>query len=81
MPAPTGLRLIQKAREEIKNERIFQQWVVQLPLMGYAGTFTSFADYKARVTGANIDCRPTAVIEAELDEVERQFQEGGDNGA
>lgn len=70
--------LIKKAREETKNERIFQQWVVQLPLMGYTGTYVSFADYKDRVTGANIDRRSTVEIMAEIDEIERQLQEGGD---
>lgn len=78
MPAESGLALIKKAREETRNERIFQQWVVQLPWMGYTGSFTSFADYKDRVTGANIDRRSTAEIMAEIDEIERQLQEGGD---
>ena len=40
--------------------------------------FTGFADYKDRVTGANIDRRPTAEILADLDEVERELQKGGD---
>ena len=78
MPAERGLDLIEKAREETRNERIFQQWVVQLPLMGYTGVYVGFADYKDRVTGANIDRRPTAEIMAEVDEIERQLQEGGD---
>ena len=78
LPAEPGLDLIKKAQEEIRNERIFQQWVVQLPWMGYTGTFLSFADYKDRVTGANIDRRPVAEIMAEIDEIERQLQEGGD---
>lgn len=78
MPAECGLDLIEKAKEETRNERIFQQWVVQLPLMGYTGIYVGFADYKDRVTGANIDRRPTAEIMAEVDEIERQLQEGGD---
>ena len=78
MPAESGLDLIEKAREETRNERIFQQWVVQLPLMGYTGIYVGFADYKDRVTGANIDRRSTAEIMAEIDEIERQLQEGGD---
>jgi len=78
LPAERGLDLIEKAREETRNERIFQQWVVQLPLMGYTGVYVGFADYKDRVTGANIDRRPTAEIMAEVDEIERQLQEGGD---
>ena len=67
-----------KAMEKDREDRIFQQWVVQLPWMGYTGTFLSFADYKDRVTGANIDRRSTAEIMAEIDEIERQLQEGGD---
>jgi len=78
LPAESGLDLIKKAREETRNERIFQQWVVQLPLMGYTGMYVGFADYKDRVTGANIDRRSTAEIMAEIDEIERQLQEGGD---
>lgn len=50
--------------------------------MAYTGSFVSFADYKDRVTGANIDRRSTAAIEKDLDEVERELQRGGDeNGA
>ena len=78
MPAGPGLDLIEKAQEETRTERIFQQWVVQLPLMGYTGTYVGFADYKDRVTGANIDRRSAAEIMAEADEIERQLQEGGD---
>jgi hypothetical protein len=39
--------------------------------------YISFADYKDRLTGANIDRRSVAEIMAELDEVERQLQKGG----
>lgn len=72
-----ALELIRKAREKDRDERIFQQWVAQLPMMAFTGTVVSFADYKDRVTGANIDRRPTAEIEKDLDEVERSLQEGG----
>lgn len=74
----TGMALISKAREKDRDERIFQQWVVQIPIMAFTGNFVSFADYKDRVTGANIDLRPTADINADLDEVERELQEGGE---
>lgn len=68
--------------EKTQEERIFQQWCAQLPIMAYTGQPVSFADYKDRVTGANIDRRTTAEIMHELDEVEKQFMEGGDdNGA
>ena len=72
----TGLGLILKAIEQERDARIFQQWVVQLPHMGKEN-FISFADYKDKLTGANIDRRSTAEILAELDEVERQLQKGG----
>jgi hypothetical protein len=45
--------------------------------MAVSGEVESFTDYKERVTGANIDRRSTTEILAELDEVERAFQEGG----
>lgn len=63
--------------EKDREERIFQQWVAQLPMMAFSGKPISFADYKDRVTGANIDRRPTAEILAELDDLERELQEGG----
>jgi hypothetical protein len=75
--AETGLALILKAMEKERDDRIFRQWTAQLPVMGYTGVFVSFDDYKARVTGANIDRRSVAEIEADLDEVERQLQKGG----
>lgn len=72
-----GLELIAKALEKEREDRIFQQWVVQLPVMAYTGKPVSFADYKDRVTGANIDRRSTAELMKELDEVEVELQKGG----
>lgn len=72
-----GLELIAKAMEKEREDRIFQQWVVQLPVMAYSGKSVSFADYKDRVTGANIDRRSTAELMKELDEVEAELQKGG----
>ena len=76
LDADTGCALIFKAMEKERDDRLFQQWVVQLPHMGQED-FVSFADYKDKVTGANIDRRPTAEILAELDDLERELQEGG----
>ena len=73
----TGVSLIAKAMEEKREARIFQQWTAQLPVMAFSGEIISFADYKAHVTGANIDRRPASVIDKELDEVERIIKEGG----
>lgn len=72
-----GLALIGKALEKDRDERLFQQWTAQLPIMALTGQIEGFADYKNRVTGANIDRRPTAAINRELDEVERELHEGG----
>ena len=72
-----GLELIAKAMEKERDDRIFQQWVVQLPVMAYSGKSVSFADYRDRVTGANIDRRSTAELMKELDEVEAELQKGG----
>ena len=55
--ADTGTALIIKALEQERDERIYQQWVAQLSVMAYTGKSVSFADYKDRVTGANIDRR------------------------
>jgi hypothetical protein len=77
----TGLSLILKAIEKNREDRIFQQWVVQLPNMGQ-DNYVSFADYKDRVTGANIDRRSVAEIEADLARAEQELQGGGDaNGS
>lgn len=76
LDADIGCPLVIKAIEQERDDRIFQQWVVQLPLMGSDG-YMSFTDYKARVTGANIDRRSTAEILAELDEAERELNGGG----
>lgn len=70
------MALILKAMEKNREERIFQQWVAQLPWMS-GDNFVSFADYKDKVTGANIDRRSVAEIEADIAEVEAQLQGGG----
>ena len=77
LPPEDGLALIVKAMEKDREERLFQQWVAQLPLMAISGEVESFANYKDRVTGANIDRRSTAELMADLEEVERQLQKGG----
>lgn len=72
-----GLALIDKAIENDRDERLFQQWTAQLPIMALTGEVEGFADYKNRVTGANIDRRSTADILRELDDVEKELREGG----
>ena len=73
-----GLALIGKAMEKDRDERLFQQWTAQLPIMAITGQIEGFADYKNRVTGANIDRRPTAEINRDMDAVERELQERGE---
>ncbi len=73
----TGLGLILTALEKERDDRIFQQWVAQLPWMSQ-DNYVSFAEYKDKITGANIDRRSVVEIMADLDEVERQLQKGGD---
>lgn len=69
--------MIDKAVEKDFDERLFQQWTAQLPIMALTGEVEGFADYKNRVTGANIDRRPVAAINRDLDDVERELREGG----
>lgn len=69
-----GLRLIEKAREKDRDDRIFQQWCVQLPAMAACESYMSFEDYRDRMTGSNIDRRPAAEILAELEAIEAKFR-------
>ena len=66
--------LIQKALEQERDARIFQQWTAQLPIMAYTGKNISFAEYRDRVTGANIDRRSVAEIQKEIDEAMRELR-------
>ncbi len=77
LDADLGAELILKAQLRTRDDRIFQQWVTQLPVMSFTGEYVSYAAYKERVTGANIDRRSTAEILADIEEAERQLQEGG----
>ena len=48
--------------------------------MGMTGIYESFADYKDRMTGANIDRRSVAEILADLLELEDVTSERAENG-
>ena len=74
MDADLGLELIGKALEQERDDRIFQQWTAQLPIMAYTGKNISFAEYRDRVTGANIDRRSVAEIQKEIDEAMRELR-------
>ena len=82
MDADDGLALFCKAVEQERDERLFQQWTAQLPIMAYTGKTISFAEYRDRVTGANIDRRSVAEIQREIDEamleLRKEVQSDGD---
>ena len=79
LPFGDGLRLIQRAADQTKEDRIFLQWAVQLPFMDPAHPIP-FRDYMDRVTGKNLDLRPTREIIDELVEAEHQLLGGAANG-
>lgn len=74
MDADIGLALIQKAAEQERDARLFQQWTAQLPIMAYTGKNISFAEYRDRLTGANIDRRSVAEIQREIDEAMQELR-------
>lgn len=65
-------RLIKKAIEKEKENRYFLQWVVQLPNMTKEN-YVSFEAYLDKLTGRNIDKRPTSEIMAEIEEIKKLF--------
>ena len=77
MDAELGLSLFIKAIEQNRDERLFQQWTAQLPIMAYTGKNISFAEYRDRVTGANIDRRSVAEIQKEIDEAMQELRKEG----
>ena len=82
MDADVGLSLFVKAIEQERDDRLFQQWTAQLPIMAYTGKNISFAEYRDRVTGANIDRRSVDEIQKEIDEamaeLRKEAQTDGD---
>lgn len=81
LDADTGLELIGKALEQERDERLHRQWTAQLPIMAYTGKNISFAEYRDRATGANIDRRSVAEIQREIDEAMLQLRkETGTDG-
>lgn len=71
----TGISLIIHAMKERRDNRLWLQWAIQLPLMNTADNFIPFEDYRDRATGANIDTRPVDEILAELDVLEKEMEE------
>lgn len=76
LDADTGVDLIRKAQEQDRDDRLFLQWVVQLPTMAYSGKSVGFQEYKDRVTGANIDRRRAVDILADADAAEAELRGG-----
>ena len=68
----TALRIIEKAREKEKENRLFLQWVVQLPNMTKEN-YISFEAYIDKVTGRNIDKRPVYECLQEIEEIKKMF--------
>lgn len=64
--------LVRQINDKNNDEKIFRQWLAILPVMwsGMAN-FVEFDDFKAKLSGTDIDTRPTAEIMAEVEEVRR----------
>ena len=82
MDADDGLALFCKAIEQERDERLFQQWTAHIPIMAYTGKIVSFAEYRDRVTGANVDRRSVDEIQRDIDkamlELRKEVQGDGD---
>lgn len=67
------MELVKIAKEKEKEEKLHRQWTSMLPFMSLKQLeYISFKEYKERVTGANIDVRPTSVILKEIEEIHRK---------
>lgn len=78
---PYAVDFIVFAKNKELEERLFIQWVIQLPWMSAEDdTYISFEDYKDRVTGANICKKSRAEIIAECFDIERRAREVSGNG-
>lgn len=73
------IELLTKALEKSKEEQLFQQWCVQLPLMATAGKYTSFEEYRDKMLGKNIDKRSKEELLREIEEIEKEFTNGKQN--
>lgn len=70
----TALKVIEKATEKENRKKWYLVWVQQLPWMS-EDNYESFDEFYDKVTLKNVDMRPTEVIQAELDEIEKLFEE------
>lgn len=75
MDISSFVKLINLAKEKNIEERRFKQWTSLLPIMSLFGGYESFESYCDRVSGKNIDRRPTSEIIAEALEIEKQLKD------
>lgn len=67
------VKFYQKAIDKDREEKIYIQWCAMLPQMSKYMAFNEFMD---KVTGRNIDQRPTEVILQELEELKKERENG-----
>lgn len=79
MPFKEFIEFLNLAKEKERESRIFFQWVAQLPFMS-SENYLSFEDYKAKLTGANIDKRSTKELLEEADEIEKMLEGSASRG-
>lgn len=71
------ISFINEARKKEKEERIYLQWLVQLPNMNNEN-YVAYSEYYDRITGKNIDYRPTEAIVEETEQLEKKIKGGGE---
>lgn len=70
-----GHKLILKAIEKDRDEKLYQWWVALVPNMNKK-TFISFNTFRDSMTGQNIDKRSADEIVAEGIEIEKRLKNG-----
>lgn len=73
------LRIITAKNNE---EKAFRQWLAVLPVM-WSGMskFIEFEDFRARLTGEDIDTRPASEILAEVEEIRQEMKGDAAHGS
>lgn len=76
MDIQTFDEFLQYAKEKEREERIFQQWLIQIPAMQMAGkkSYVPYEEYRDNAMGKSFDLRDKEVIEAEISAIEEQFK-------
>lgn len=73
MPFDEGVRLIVKCLEKVKEERIYLEWLVQLPMQRFETDFITYNEYYDKRTGRNISTKSDSEIIEIARETERYF--------